>query len=398
MAAMPTRRAFMSSIAAAPVVAQAPAGPHLGSLGPPVQAIADSSPLSLSWMRPEFQDLHAWQRTARRRLFDLLLYEPQAVAPDPQVISRRERDGYIEESLTFRTTPQFRVPAQVLIPTAGKPPYPGIVVLHDHGGFYFWGREKVVGTDNEHEVLKKFKERYYSGRSIANELVRQGYAVIAIDMFYWGERRHTLPEDPQAWRERPPDVTARQIAEFNSRAGQNEQLVARSLFTAGATWPGVMLWDDIRTLDYFASRPDVDRMHLGCVGLSVGGYRSFMLAALDPRICVAVDVGWMTSFASQIERHVIHTMGLSFIIPGMYRYFDMPDLAGLIAPRSVMAQMGSRDALFPVAAIQSAFRKIEDCYRKARAAERQRCRLYDVPHEFNASMQTDAWEWLKRWI
>ena len=121
--------------------------------------------------------------------------------------------------------------------------------------------------------------------------------------------------------------------------------------------------------------------------------------AHDPaRIRAAVDVGWMTTFAAQIERHTINTMGLSFIIPGMYRYFDLPDLAGLIAPRSLMVQMGSRDALFPVAAIQAAFDRIEACYRKAGAPDRQRCRLFDVPHEFNASMQREAWEFLKQWI
>ena len=95
-----------------------------------------------------------------------------------------------------------------------------------------------------------------------------------------------------------------------------------------------MLWDDIRTLDYLASRPEVDPNRIGCVGLSVGGYRSFMLAALDPRIKVAVDVCWMTTFARQIERHGIYTMGLTFVIPGMYRYFDMPELSAAVAPRA----------------------------------------------------------------
>ena len=85
-----------------------------------------------------------------------------------------------------------------------------------------------------------------------------------------------------------------------------------------------MLWDDIRTLDYLASRPEVDASRLGCVGLSVGGYRSFLLAALDERIKAAVDVGWMTSFASQIKEHVTNTVGLSFHINGLYRYMDLP--------------------------------------------------------------------------
>ena len=141
-------------------------------------------------------------------------------------------------------------------------------------------------------------------------------------------------------------MTADEIAAFNRRSSQNEQLVARSLMTAGITWPGVMLWDDLRTLDYLASRPEVDRQRLGCVGLSVGGYRSFLLAALDQRIKAAVDVGWMTSFASNLRRHVLNTVGLTFHIPGLYRYLDLPDLAALIAPRSVLVINGSKTRCF----------------------------------------------------
>jgi cephalosporin-C deacetylase-like acetyl esterase len=151
-------------------------------------------------------------------------------------------------------------------------------------------------------------------------------------------------------------------------------------------------------LDYLASRSEVDRNRLACVGLSVGGYRSFMLAALDPRIRAAVDVGWMTTFASQIKQHVIHTMGLTFVVPGMYRHFDLPDLAALIAPRALMVQMGSRDRLFPLSGVHAAFAKIDQCYQKAGSPDRQWCKLFDVPHEFNEKMQSQAWEWLKRWV
>jgi dienelactone hydrolase len=189
-------------------------------------------------------------------------------------------------------------------------------------------------------------------------------------------------------------MTSDDIAAFNRRSSQNEQLVARSLMTAGITWPGVMLWDDLRTLDYLASRSEVDPTRLGCVGLSVGGYRSFLLAALDKRIKAAVDVGWMTSFASNIRRHVINTVGLTFHIPGLYRYLDLPDLAALIAPRSVFVINGSKDGLFPRDGVDKAFQKIEACFRKAGVAERQRCRMYDAPHQFNREMQSHAWEWL----
>mgnify|MGYP003430195429 FL=1 len=59
-----------------------------------------------------------------------------------------------------------------------------------------------------HPVLAKFKETSYSGKSIASDLTRQGYVVIVIDMFYWGERRLLLDDDQADWRERPASITA----------------------------------------------------------------------------------------------------------------------------------------------------------------------------------------------
>ena len=55
-------------------------------------------------------------------------------------------------------------------------------------------------------------------------------------------------------------MTEEDITAFNRRSQQSESLVARSLFTAGISWPGVMVWDDLRSLDYLASRPEVDRV------------------------------------------------------------------------------------------------------------------------------------------
>lgn len=373
-------------------------GSHLGSLYPFVQGQADRSPLELSFLRPEFKNLRRWQPAARARIFEHLFYTPARIAPEPQLVRRTDKGDYVEEYLTFQTTPDLRVPAYVLVPKKARLPAPGIVALHSHDGVYLWGKEKVVEDEHEHPYLTAFKRRSYGGKSIAAELARQGYVVIAIDMFYWGERRLILDDDPAAYRERSATITEQEIQAFNQRASQNESLVGRSLFTAGITWPGVVLWDDIRTLDYLAARPEVDASRLGCVGLSVGGYRSFLLAALDQRIKAAVDVGWMTSYASQLREQVINTVGLSFHINGLYRYMDLPDVAALIAPRAVLVMNGSRDRLFALDGVKAAFDKIERCYAKAGAPERQRCRLYEAPHEFNLDMQAEAWEWLRRWV
>jgi dienelactone hydrolase len=374
-------------------------GSHLGNLHSFVQQQADRSRFELSFLHADVgvKDLESWQERARTKVIEHLFYAPPRGPHQPEVIRRVDRGDHVQEDITFQTAADVRVPASVLIPKAATLPAPGIVVLHDHGGMYVWGRDKVVEGEDEHPILREFKQQLYGGKSIATELVRRGNVVIAIDMFYWGQRRMLLDDDPSSYRD-PRGMTKEEIAAFNRRAGQNEQLVARSLFAAGVTWPGVLLWDDLRTVDYLAARPDVDARRLGCVGLSVGGYRSFLLAALDPRIKVAVDVGWMSSLGALIARHVVNTIGFSFHIIGLYRYLDLPDLAALIAPRSLMVINGSKDQLFPREGVEAAFAKIDQCFRKAGVPDRQRCRLYDAPHQFNVEMQADAWNWVERWL
>jgi acetyl esterase/lipase len=156
--------------------AAAQSGSDIGSLYPFVQKQADRSRLDLSFLRPEFGDLTTWQKRARAKVLEHLFYSPASVSPAPQLIRRTDRGDYVEEYLTFQTTPDQRVPAYVLVPKKARLPAPGIVLLHCHGGFYLWGKEKVVETDDEHPVLTDFKQQLYDGKHIATELVRQGYA------------------------------------------------------------------------------------------------------------------------------------------------------------------------------------------------------------------------------
>jgi dienelactone hydrolase len=330
---MDTRREFVQGLVAAvggPLLVagaasgQAPAakptGSDVGSLFPFINSQAVKKDFPLSFLDKSFTDLAAWKRQARGKLLELLHYSPAACDARPEVVERLDRGDHFCERVLFNTTPDVRVPAYVLVPKKADRPLPAIVALHDHGGFYLWGKEKLVETNDEHTVLTVFKKRYYAGSSIATDLVRQGYVVAVIDMFYWGERRLLLDGDADDWRKRPKDITAERIAAFNQRASQSEQLIGRTIFAAGFTWPGVMFWDDIRTVDYLLTRKEVDPKRIGCVGLSVGGLRACHLAALDDRIKASVVVGWMTSFPAQLEKHVRNTIGHTKVVPGLYRY------------------------------------------------------------------------------
>lgn len=408
---MNTRREFVQGLAAAvgtPLMvagaasAQPPAakstGSDVGSLFPFINSQAIKRDFPLSFLVKSFADLAAWKRQARAKLLELLHYSPAACDPRPEVVERLDRGDHVCERVLFNTTPDVRVPAFVLVPKKADRPLPAVVALHDHGGFYLWGKEKLVETDDEHAVLTAFKKRYYAGTSIATALVKQGYVVVVIDMFYWGERRLLLDGDADDWRKRTKEITADRIAAFNQRASQSEQLVGRTIYAAGFTWPGVMFWDDMRTVDYLLTRKEVDPKRIGCVGLSVGGLRACHLAALDDRVKASVVVGWMTSFPAQLEKHVRNTIGHTKVVPGLYRHLDYPDVASLAMPAALLVINGSKDGLFHPDGVKASFDKLAACYKKAGIRERLQTHLYDAPHEFNAEMQAEAWAWLKKWV
>ncbi len=373
-------------------------GSDVGSLFPFIQSQAVKGEFPLSFLNARFRSVRRWKKVARNKLLELLHYAPPRCHPAAKLVERVDCGDYTREKVWFNTTPEVRVPAFVLVPKAAKRPLPAVIALHDHGGFYLWGKEKIVALPDENPVLAEFRGQYYGGRSIAIELVRQGFLVVIIDMFYWGERRMLLDDDPADWRERSPNLTKARVQAFNSRSGQNEQLVGRTIYSAGFTWPGVMFWDDVRTVDYLLTRSDVDPQRIGCVGLSVGGLRSCHLAALDDRIRAAVVVGWMASFPAQLKKHVRNTIGHTKVVPGLYQLLDYPDVATLAMPTPLLVINGLKDGLFDLDGVKASFSKINSCYAKAGVPEHCRTRFYDTPHEFNLEMQAEAWVWLKRFL
>ena len=373
-------------------------GPELGSLDAVVQKLKAGRDLPMSFLHRNHPDLTAWKAMGRAKMLDLLHYAPAKCDPQAEVISRRDYGDYIREEVRFNTTPVFRVPATVLIPKRAKRPAPAVVALHSHGGYYMWGREREVETsDAIHPSLKVIRDRGYSGKAYGIELVRRGYVVIAIDMFYWGERRVVLDDDPAEWKERRMDMSSERVKEFNNRSNRDEEIVAKILYCAGVSWVGIMAWDDIRTVDYLVTRPEVDPSRIACVGQSIGGLRSTYLAALDDRIKAAVVSSWMCSFPNQLARH-IRGIGFTKIIPGMYHHMDHPDIASLAMPTPLMVINGAQDRLFELAGVHAAHEKIAQCYAKAGVPDHFKSIIEDAPHQFSAARQADAWAWFEKWV
>src|SRR5690606_35092456 len=109
------------------------------------------------------------------------------------------------------------------------------------------------------------------------------------------------------------------INAYNKACGFMETVVVRHLLAAGLTWPGIMAFDDRASIDYLLTRKEIDPKRIGCCGLSLGGFRSVLMAGLDPRIRCAVVSGFMTSFGDELHQHFRH-QSFPIYIPGLLRH------------------------------------------------------------------------------
>jgi dienelactone hydrolase len=371
-----------------------PSSADLGSLYADVQRLVEGRRYEYAFPGERFRDFEEFKKTAREKIFELLLHRPAAVAPRAEVVERVERDTHTREKVLFSTTPEFRVPAYVLIPRRLRGRAPAIVDLHSHGGMFLFGKEKVVDLGDNHAAMTEYHRGNYDGRPTATELVRRGYVVLSIDAFMFGERRLILDADLKRGWDRSR-YSMDDVRQLNQQCRAKETTLAKALAWAGLTWPGLVFWDDIRTVDYLVSRPEVDSQRIGCIGISMGGWRSCFLAALDERITAACVTGFMSTFRPMIRAHV-DTHSWVHFVPGLQRYLDLPDVAVLHAPRPLLVQQCSQDRLFPLAGMRDSVQKITDGYRRAGARDRFTSRFYDVPHTFSRPMQDDAIDWLDR--
>ncbi len=366
-------------------------GSDVGTLWPWIEKLASRAYFPLAFTQPQFRSLKYWKQVARARILDLLQYRPSKWPVRGQTLETVDRGDYMLEKVQFNTSPYYRASAYVLVPKDAPPRQtPAVIALHDHSSFYLWGKEKLVEDDAENPVLREFKQHYYAGRSLAADLARQGFLVAAIDLMYWGDRRMILDDDPDDWRTRPNDLAAERVRAFNARSFQFEPLVNRTLLSAGITWPGLIFWDDIRTVDYLITRPEVDRNRIGAVGFSLGGVRACYLGALDWRIKVSAMAGWMASVPPQLKSNVKFSMGSAILVPGLHRYMDYPDVAAMHAPNPFLVMTGKQDGIFDAAGVLKGYQKLKKSYEKAKCADQLILREFEVGHVFSAEMQQAA--------
>jgi len=364
-------------------------------------------PSLLSFRNPQWSDLSIWQENALAKAKELIAAPSLGkTIPKVDVQNKFEYDGLLIEELKWQLPYGRPTEAVLLKPANAAGPLPAILGLHDHSGQKYFGKRKITKTSDElHPVIASLQENTYGGMAWANEIAKRGYIVLVHDTFSFGSRR-VLYKDISGISWGPCQVSDKSdenpedpenIRIYNEWAGFHENIMSKSLFCAGTTWPGVTLAEDQKALDILCDRPDVDEENVGCCGLSGGGLRTDYLAGLDHRIKCAISVGFMSTWKDfLLNKSFTHTwMTYTPLLP---KFLDFPEILGLRVPLPTMVLSNAEDELYTLPEMKKADNILRDVFEKADAGGNYQSQFYPGHHKFDREMQKDAFKWFDRWL
>ncbi len=373
----------------------------IGQYGKWAASLTDKRIPSLSFRKKEWSDVQKWKKVALTALQERLAIPDIGGIPEIKVKRQYNWDGLHIEELSWQLPYGRPTDAILLKPENAKTPLPGILAFHDHGGNKYFGTRKITKTgDDQHPLMTEHQKSYYSGKAWANEIAKKGYVVLVSDAFPFASRRVMLKDVPENLREGLNDndpEESKNIAAYNQWAGNHESVMAKSLFCAGTTWPGVFFAEDRIALDILCSRKDVDKEKIGCGGLSGGGMRTVFMGGQDPRIKCAVCVGFMTTWKDfLLNKSFTHTW--MTYVPVLPNELDFPEILGLRVPLPTLVLNDTDDDLYTVPEMNAADKILKDVYTKAGAADRYKCSFYPGEHKFDSAMQKEAFDWFDKWL
>jgi dienelactone hydrolase len=310
----------------------------------------------------------------------LKLIDRPRVAAAINIVELKTSGNIREFHFTFSSDAEQRVPGILLEQTNIHSRRPVVIAMHGTGG-------------NKLDELP-----------ILRRLVSKGFIGVAIDGRYHGER----------------SKAGHGTADYYDaivRAWQNPHEHPLYFDT---------VWDVMRLIDYLQTRDDVDPARIGLYGVSKGGIETYLTAAVDPRVAVAVPCIGLESFQWALDHNDwqmristvqgafdrlakqqgVSSPGTDFVrtfyshlIPGIDGEFDGPQMVKLIALRPLLAINGDSDAHTPLPGLQLCIDSARAAYHAAGCDERFMVRIEPhTAHAVNPDAQTVAIDWLTKWL
>ena len=345
----------------------------------------------MAWGNSPIRNFKKWKKAARAKVLECMMTPPKAAAAwNMEVLGEEQRDGYKAQKIAFNINAYSRITAYLLIPD-GKGPFPTVNALHDHGAHLFIGKEKMIRpffTLEEQDSPTKqalcqeilddadaWAKQLYDNQYVGDYLAKHGYVVFSADAPMWGERGRKEGVDRNKY-----------------------DLIAGNMMMMGRDLSAFMTYDDISSTEFLASLPMVDAKRIGCVGCSMGAYRSWMLSALSDRIKAGASICWMITTDAQLTRRFgrKENGGFANCIPGLRQYLDYPHIASLACPKPMLFINGTKDKLFPVPGVKDAFVEMHKVWKSQGADNLLDTELWDIPHSCGLKAQEKMLEFLDK--
>jgi dienelactone hydrolase len=317
--------------------------------------------------------------TSNTRADFLKLVDRPRVALAPQIHKISGTNGLVEFHFSFAADAGNRVPG-ILMESANSPGrLPVVIALHGTGG-------------SKNNML-----------ALCRKLAGAGFIAVAIDAPYHGERK--------------------------TGKGQNDynDAIVRAWHGSGEhPFYYDTVWDVMRLVDYLATRDEVDPARIGLIGISKGGIETYLAAAADPRIAVAVPCIGVESFRWALNNHDwqgrIGTIQPAFdavakengvtqpdsafvqkfydrVVPGIAGEFDGPEMLALIAPRPLLVINSDSDNHTPLPGVQECVAAAQKVYAADNATNHFAVIIQkNTGHQVKPESERAAIEWFVKWL
>ncbi|MBE6930698.1 MAG: hypothetical protein E7463_10495 [Ruminococcaceae bacterium] len=302
-------------------------------------------------------DIAAQKTRMTEKLFDLLGVPEKRTSPEPRIEYVCEDDPRFDEiRFRFESEPNYFIPAHMLLPKgvwkAGGAKLPTVICLQGHstGMHISLGRAKYEGD-----------EKTISGgdRDFCIQAVALGYAAVCMEQRGFGELDGKIPG--LGGRCYSPSVQAMML---------------------GRTLIGERASDVSRLIDALSCFDECDMDRLGLMGNSGGGTATYYTACVEPRVKIAMPSCAFCSYNYSIFplRHCICNF-----VPGSFKYFDMGDLALMIAPRPLIVVCGRLDHGFLFEGVKQEYATVEKIYESVGASDACELVVGEEGHRFYAA-------------
>jgi cephalosporin-C deacetylase-like acetyl esterase len=266
-------------------------------------------------------------------------------------------DGYVIEKIIYESLPGFYVTANLYRPT--KPGrYPAVLLQSGH----------TQEGKSEPQLL-------------AINLALKGFVVLSFDPIGQGEREQTW--DPQL-KAPAAGWSVPEHIQGEAQARLINQGLAR-----------YFIWDARRSLDYLASRPDVDANRMGAAGCSGGGALTTFFGALDPRLKAVIPACFPESYRVMFTGSDPHA---EMAIPReLAQGLDTADFVELSAPTPWLIQATEKDYFSPVG-VKMVYEEARRWYKIYGAEEKIAFFVGPGGHGTPLVSREAVYQWMIRWL